>query len=432
MQNEVSQHKYNPQVVHNMKNIDRIAEAFSGQLGQELMESSRKRVHWICSSVKGENILDVGCSQGIASIILAREGRYITGIDICRESIDYAKRLRDEEDEITRSFVEFECIDFVSHVKKLDQLYDCIIMGEVLEHLSDPVRFIEYADSALAKNGVVVITVPFGINDYHDHKRTYYVTEIYNTAATFFVVVEVFFWGGWIGLVCTKESISSSPFGESLFTRAEDAFYKIERRLVDRVSALKLELENVDAKYRQVSEQYASLKNAHSVLEKNREGVIVELAGTNKELSETTNRYAQANTDRTELIASLKSANSTYEKDREGFIGELSTAKKENSTAKKELTAIKKELNETTNRHSGERTELMEKLTYSTMELGNTIELLAAADADLQRIHTQVAILQKENSTYQWKLNRIINTLPGKLALRMYRFLRRIKYLTKK
>jgi len=435
-----------------MKNIDRIAEAFNGKLGQEMMESSRSRVHWMCSHAKGENILDVGCSQGTVSIILAREGKRVIGIDICRESIDYAKRSLDEEDESTRSFVGFECIDFVSHVKNLDQTYDCIIMGEVLEHLSDPLRFVEHAHNTLTTKGFFVITVPFGINDYHDHKRTYYLTEIYNTAARFFVVLEVAFLGSWIGLVCTKASTSSTLFGDRLFSRAEGAFYEVERSLVNKVSSLKSDLDKANTKYRQVSEQYTSLKSDQSIHEKESDKLAKVLALKNKELDETTNRYTKALAERTELLDEATKrytqALDEHSSERTELLENLTHCTTELGNAVKlitttdadlqsmhaQITILKNEKNETNNRytqaldlHAAERTALLDKLAYSNTELNNTTSFLATTNADLQRIHAQVTDLQKEKSSYQWKLNRITNTWCGRIALRAYRLLRKIK-----
>ena len=99
-----------------MKNIDKISESYEGTYGaKELTERSRERVHWICSQAKGERILDVGCSQGIVSIILAREGKYVKGLDLCQESIDFANESLEKEDEHTRLHAEFICADFITH-----------------------------------------------------------------------------------------------------------------------------------------------------------------------------------------------------------------------------------------------------------------------------------------------------------------------------
>jgi 2-polyprenyl-3-methyl-5-hydroxy-6-metoxy-1,4-benzoquinol methylase len=67
---------------------DRITEAYFGKMGKAFARSTRERVHWICSVVEGTRVLNVGCSQGIISIILGREQKFVTGIDIAKRSID--------------------------------------------------------------------------------------------------------------------------------------------------------------------------------------------------------------------------------------------------------------------------------------------------------------------------------------------------------
>ena len=221
------------------KNVDKITEAYRGNLGTVLMESSRNRIHWVCSHAKGENILDVGCSQGIASIILAREGKQVKGIDICYESIEYANLGLESEDSATQNRVEFICCDFTTLARKHPKnRYDCILMGEVLEHLADPLRFVQYAFSLLTDKGVLIVTVPFGINDYHDHKRTYYLTELYATLAAFFTVEHIEFLGSWVGVVCTKAKTAGIELDSTLFARTELAFYAHERSLLNKIAEL--------------------------------------------------------------------------------------------------------------------------------------------------------------------------------------------------
>jgi 2-polyprenyl-6-hydroxyphenyl methylase/3-demethylubiquinone-9 3-methyltransferase len=51
--------------------------------------------------VEGRRVLDVGCSQGIASILLAREGKTVWGVDREALAVESAKeRLADEEEPV--------------------------------------------------------------------------------------------------------------------------------------------------------------------------------------------------------------------------------------------------------------------------------------------------------------------------------------------
>ena len=60
---------------------DRVAEAYYGLMGQQFMRDTQARIHWICRQIQGKSVLDVGCSQGIVPILLAREGLKAIGID---------------------------------------------------------------------------------------------------------------------------------------------------------------------------------------------------------------------------------------------------------------------------------------------------------------------------------------------------------------
>jgi len=113
---------------------------------------------------------------------------------------------------------------------------------------------------------------------------------------------------------------------------------------------------------------------------------------------------------------------------------QLSEAQIQTSDLIEQLAKSNQRLNETTillaenlTRYSLERTEILAEFSQAATELGIAIDLLSRSNSEAQRLNAQVAILQKENNTYQWKLNRITDTLPGRVALWGYRFLKKIK-----
>ena len=140
------------------KPLDRITEAYYNGMGEEFGKKVRERIHWICSQAKGEKILDVGCSQGITSILLGREGKNVLGIDLNDEAIEFAKKSLENESEITKKYVKFKVANFMDYDFK-DEKFDSIILAEILEHLTDPERFIEKASKLLSQDGRVIITV---------------------------------------------------------------------------------------------------------------------------------------------------------------------------------------------------------------------------------------------------------------------------------
>jgi SAM-dependent methyltransferase len=212
------------------KPLDRITEAYFGELGETFADKVRNRIHWICENAVGENILDVGCSQGITSILLGREGKNVIGIDLLEESIQYANNLLSTEEEITKKYVQFKTANFIDFAQE-KQTFDSIIFGEILEHITDPKRFIRMALNMLNPNGSLIITLPFGINDYFDHKKTYYLNDLLKFQDENIVIEEIKFFGKWIGAIVKRKETSGNnlEINDTLLSRLETAFYDIER-----------------------------------------------------------------------------------------------------------------------------------------------------------------------------------------------------------
>lgn len=216
--------------------MDRVYEAYMGGMGKSFAEKTQKRIRWICSKVEGGQVLDVGCSQGISAILLAREGKHVTGLDISGEAIAYAQNRLSEEETDVQTRVTFSQADFAC--VSLEKYYDTVIMGEVLEHLSNPETFITNAWKHLRDEGVLVVTVPFGINDDPDHKQTFYYWNLRQILEQHFCVTETIFFGKWIGFVARKivNLTEKNPPTYAECLQVEQAFYKVEREAIDQLS----------------------------------------------------------------------------------------------------------------------------------------------------------------------------------------------------
>lgn len=155
---------------------DHINEAYYDGFGAEFGRVSRDRINWMCGQARGESVLDVGCSQGIASILMAREGMRVVGVDIYQPAIDYALAERAKEIESVAARLDFRCVDLAS----LDEeRFDTVLMGEVIEHQTNPARFVSQAARLVAPGGRLVITVPFGLHPWPDHKSIIFPCSLY-------------------------------------------------------------------------------------------------------------------------------------------------------------------------------------------------------------------------------------------------------------
>src|SRR5690606_7388089 len=115
---------------------DYVAQAYMGHWGgAATVEKVRSRVHWIAAEARGTRVLDIGTSEGIVPILLGREGFHVVGIDINAEAIDYANQLLEQEPEAVRERISFRPISLFQQEETPQ--FDTVIMGEVIEHVSN-------------------------------------------------------------------------------------------------------------------------------------------------------------------------------------------------------------------------------------------------------------------------------------------------------
>jgi 2-polyprenyl-6-hydroxyphenyl methylase/3-demethylubiquinone-9 3-methyltransferase len=216
---------------------DNIYDAYYSKMGEAFGRKVRERVHWITQNTKGSNILDVGCSQGIAPILLGREGKKVLGLDVSTSAIEDAKKNLAREERETQDCVIFEKNNFF--VKEFDKQFDTVILGEVLEHITDLESFFSKAVSLTKDEGRIIVTTPFGINDFIDHKRTFYLLDFLKLQTDRVHIEEVEFFGKWIGIIYQKKiNEEKEILNYELLSTFEEAIYDIERNLVQDKSLL--------------------------------------------------------------------------------------------------------------------------------------------------------------------------------------------------
>ena len=228
-------------------NFDRINELYTGEIfSKETQVAARERIHWICSQIRGERILDIGCSQGITCLLLAREGFHCIGVDLEKQAIDYAVAALQKEEDAVRERVEFRVED-AAHLSFTDGSFDTIILGEVLEHLTHPEKILGEAKRLLKDEGRVIITVPFGLNDHPDHKRSYYPISFLEAVRPFFRTTLLDALNENIIYCGTKDSTGQLPRDSQedslleelrLRMKTEEKFLIKERHCLDRLNQL--------------------------------------------------------------------------------------------------------------------------------------------------------------------------------------------------
>ncbi len=104
--------------------------------------------------VQSNLILDVGCGGGWVSKSLISNGKKVISLDISEKNpIDAIKRVKHND--------HAALISDVYNLPIIDNSIDCIIVSEVLEHVSDPKMFIEKLIRILKSKGTIIFTTPY-------------------------------------------------------------------------------------------------------------------------------------------------------------------------------------------------------------------------------------------------------------------------------
>ena len=111
-----------------------------------------KYVTKILPNCNGKNLLDIGSGYGFFVNAASEAGFKATGIDVSDARILFAKN------KLKGTFIkgDINCNFISTHSKK----YDIITMFSVLEHVFDPVEFIELVLKLLSYEGTLIIEVP--------------------------------------------------------------------------------------------------------------------------------------------------------------------------------------------------------------------------------------------------------------------------------
>jgi SAM-dependent methyltransferase len=183
-------------------NDDRVGDVYEGTAGDPQSQArTRARVHWMCAQVVGADVLDVGCSQGTVAILLGRDGKTVVGLDRETAALRDAHHRLDAEEASVRErvrFVEATASEIPFEVES----FDTVVLGEVLEHQVLPHECLEEARRVLRPGGRCVITVPYGLLAFHDHKDPLYLRELFAMLEGRFEVDRIELIDRYLGLVC--------------------------------------------------------------------------------------------------------------------------------------------------------------------------------------------------------------------------------------
>ena len=117
----------------------------------------KKRLQMISEAVQGKSVLDVGCVDHEASKEAGDEWLHKVILDHASAvlGLDFA------EDEVKKLVARGYKIAY-GNAEEIDlhQKFDVVVAGELIEHLSNPGKFLENMKRHLNENGEIVLTTP--------------------------------------------------------------------------------------------------------------------------------------------------------------------------------------------------------------------------------------------------------------------------------
>ncbi len=102
----------------------------------------------------GKRVADMACAQGNFGLLLAERGYEVTAVDINPEFLKYAKKKYTGGSFQT---VQANLIEF-----RDPKGFDCILLGEIIEHVAFPEALLRAAFENLKPGGICIVTTPNG------------------------------------------------------------------------------------------------------------------------------------------------------------------------------------------------------------------------------------------------------------------------------
>jgi len=109
-----------------------------------------------------KRFLDVGCGEGFVLKFFKDHSWDVVGVDFSTHGV------RTQNPEIEPYIQQGDIFELLRSMEKVDNKFEVIFLGNVLEHVLDPISLINQLKNLLRKGGLLVITVP---NDFSDLQK---------------------------------------------------------------------------------------------------------------------------------------------------------------------------------------------------------------------------------------------------------------------
>lgn len=110
----------------------------------------------LLGNLKGKNVLEIGCGGAQCGIAMAKQGAKVTGVDISKEQLKFAKNLADKN-KVKLTFIQSD-IENLSKIKSSSQ--DIVFTAWALHYVKNLKNCFKEAYRVLKKGGFFVLSIP--------------------------------------------------------------------------------------------------------------------------------------------------------------------------------------------------------------------------------------------------------------------------------
>ena len=140
--------------------------------GRESEEARLARDYWMCREVTRGPVLDVCCGRGTRTILLAREGLKVVGVEDGTDALTAAKTALADERDSVQQLVQLREGPLLA-TELAPASFHSVILADALTRVTHPQRLLEHVCAALADNGRLVVCVPLGYHPDQDRLYTF-------------------------------------------------------------------------------------------------------------------------------------------------------------------------------------------------------------------------------------------------------------------
>jgi 2-polyprenyl-3-methyl-5-hydroxy-6-metoxy-1,4-benzoquinol methylase len=111
-------------------------------------------------SVESKNILEIGCAEAGVLKAFLKQGHQVVGVELSESRYELAKQFLSVEISENKARILNKNIYDIDPSKEFDQLFDVIILKDVIEHIPEQEKFIPLLKNFLNDDGIIFFAYP--------------------------------------------------------------------------------------------------------------------------------------------------------------------------------------------------------------------------------------------------------------------------------